>query len=461
MSELSRRRWWETLTPVQLLAICFVAAILAGTFLLWLPFSTTEPISLIDALFTATSSVCVTGLIVVETGTRFTAFGQGVILCLIQLGGLGIMATSTVVLLTLGQRASLRNLIMLREEYTVSGIGSTKKLLLTVGAFTLIAEAIGALILINRFGVDSSGAHHPVWCGIFHSVSAFCNAGFSLFPDSFARYRGDLTVNLALPLLIVVGGLGFPARIDLFRKIRARVRGDRLALSLHAKIVFGATGALLAAGMLTFLALEAPGLEDASFFERVGASWFQSATTRTAGFSTVDFGEASEPTLLVTLVLMIIGGSPGSTAGGIKTTTFVVILAVVAARLRRRQRVEIGKRTIPAAVITKALVVAVLGVALIVFATLLLLLTDGAAVEQSTGRGSFISLLFEVVSAFGTVGLSVLSTAATGSLTWAGKLVIICVMYLGRLGPLVLAQMVLSADKPVKYKYPEEHLLVG
>jgi len=223
---------------------------------------------------------------------------------------------------------------------------------------------------------------------------------------------------------------------------------------------------LLAAGMLAFLALEGPYLRGAPFSERLGAAWFQSATTRTAGFNTLNFGGASEPTLLVTIVLMVIGGSPGSTAGGIKTTTFVVILLVVIARLRGHERIEIGKRTIPGAVITKALVVALLGVVLIVAATVLLLITDGSAVreqalKQGWKHGSFVSLLFEVVSAFGTVGLSVLSTGAAGALTWMGKLVIISVMYLGRLGPLVLAQMVFAQEKPLRYKYPEEHLLVG
>ena len=188
-------------------------------------------------------------------------------------------------------------------------------------------------------------------------------------------------------------------------------------------------------------------------------AWFQSVTTRTAGFNTLDFGTAAEPTLLLTLVLMIIGGSPGSTAGGIKTTTFAVIILVVIARLRGHERVEVGKRTIPPAVITKALVVVVLGAALIVFATLMLLITDGMVPKEDGKTLSFVSLLFEVVSAFGTVGLSVIESG--GVLTWAGKAIIICVMYLGRLGPLLLAQMVFAADRPVQYQYPEEYLLVG
>ncbi len=456
------KSWLDALTPIHLLALCFIVAILFGTVLLLLPFATTSPIGLVDALFTATSAVCVTGLIVVDTGAQFTGFGQVVILALIQFGGLGIMTASTVLLLALGQRVSLRNLNLLRDEYTVTGLGSTRRLLVTIAAFTFVAEAIGAVVLSNRFSADMPTGR-AIWHGVFHSISAFCNAGFSLFSTSFIKYRGDVTINLAMPLLIVFGGLGFPALIGVLHKISARIEGVRVKLSLHAKIVFAATVALLAAGTLAFLVLEGPGEELArkAFSEKLAASWFQSVTTRTAGFNTIDFGDASEPTLLLTIVLMVIGGSPGSTAGGIKTTTFVVILLVVVARLRGHERVEVGKRTIPAAVITKALVVALLGIALIVGATLFLLITDGSGGRLVEGHGNFVSLLFEVVSAFGTVGLSVLDTATTGALTWTGKLVIICVMYLGRLGPLALAQMVLTKDKPLSYRYPEEYLLVG
>ena len=457
-----KRDWLDALTPIQLLALCFVMAILVGTILLLLPFSVAagqKPVSLIDALFTATSAVCVTGLIVVDTGAHFSPFGQGVILALIQFGGLGIMTASTFLFLALGQRSSLRNLILLRNEYTVTGFASAKALIITVAGFTFVMESVGAVVLANRFAAEMP-VGPAIWHGIFHSVSAFCNAGFSLFSESFSGYRQDPTITLAVPLLIIIGGLGFPALIDLFHKVRARLRGTRMALSLHAKIVFAASAALLALGTLAFFAFEGPRaqLRDAPMAEKIGAAWFQSATTRTAGFNTIEFAEASEPALLTTIVLMIIGGSPGSTAGGIKITTFVVILLVVIARLRGHERVEIGKRTLPAAVITKALVVALLGVALIVVATLLLLITDGATAETGPKHGSFVSLLFEVVSAFGTVGLSMINA---GTLTWMGKLIIICVMYLGRLGPLALAQMVLAADKPLKYRYPEEHLLVG
>jgi len=456
------RGWLAGLGPVQLLALFFVAAICVGTVLLLLPFSTTEPISLVDAAFTATSAVCVTGLIVVETGSRFTPFGQGVVLLLIQFGGLGIMATSTFVLLTLGNRSSLRNLIMLRGEYTVSGVGSARRLLLIVGGFTLIAEVAGAFVLSRRFGGVEGLEHHHVWAGIFHSISAFCNAGFSLFQTSFQEYRADLTINLMVPGLIIFGGIGFPALIDVYNKFRLRLRGIRVKLSLHAKIVFIATIVLLVLGTAGFFAFQRPriGPEEASVSERATVAWFQSVTTRTAGFNTLDFGEASDATGFLALVLMVIGGSPGSTAGGIKTTTLVVILLVVLARLRGHERVEVGRRTIPAAVITKALVVAVLGVLLVVFATMLLLITDGPA--RAGGQDlEFVELLFEVVSAFGTVGLSMLTTAETGALTWGGKLIIICVMYLGRLGPLALAQMVFTADKSNRYQYPEEYLLVG
>ncbi len=455
------RQWLNRLSPVQMLAVGFVSLIAVGTVLLLLPFSTKEgPLSLIDALFTATSAICVTGLIVVDTGSRFTPFGQGVILALIQFGGLAIMGTSTFVLLALGQRAFLRNLLMLRGEYTVSGMGSARRLLLTVGLFTLVMESVGAVILSHRFAQEMP-VGRAVWLGVFHSVSAFCNAGFSLFSNSFMDYRADLTINLTIPLLIVLGGIGFPALIDVLTNVHARLKGERLHLSLHAKIVLTATGVLLLLGTLAFLLLNQPSMQGMPFKERITAAWFQSATTRTAGFNTIDFGSVTAPAALVTIVLMMIGGSPGSTAGGIKTTTFVVILVVVLARLRGHERVECGKRAIPAVVITKALVVAVLGVGVVIMATLLLLITDGTTMDVPQQHGVFVSSLFEIVSAFGTVGLSIISTAATGALTWMGKLVIICAMYFGRLGPLALAEMILAADRPLNYRYPEEYLLVG
>jgi trk system potassium uptake protein TrkH len=492
------RDWLNVLEPVQFLVLFFLVAIAVGTALLLVPWATPEgqSISLIDALFTATSATCVTGLIVKDTGSEFTLFGQGVILALIQLGGLGVMTASTMLLLALGERVSLRNLYMLRDEYTVTGLGSARRLFWTILLFTGVAEVIGAVVLSLRFADVPPGelGHDPVWCGVFHSISSFCNAGFSLFPDSFSGFRGDPTVNVSVPLLIIFGGIGFPALIDLLHYLVARRRGQRMALSLHARIVFSATICLLVLGTALFYGLEYKNeLAGAPAGEKLGAAWFQSVTTRTAGFNTIDMGRAAPPTLLLTVLLMFIGGSPGSTAGGVKTTTFVVIILVVYARLRGHERVEAGGRTIPVQVITKALVVALLGIALIAVATLLLLITDGetvrriqsgdgaltsspdktAAISDGTTpaaaaargdgprHGAFVILLFEVVSAFGTVGLSMLSVEATGALTGGGKLLIIVVMYLGRLGPLVLARMVLLKDRPLRYHYPEEYLLVG
>ncbi len=468
MPGLKKASWLDRLSPIQLLALSFLTAIGIGSSLLLLPISTTSPISVIDALFTATSAVCVTGLIVVDTGTRFTPFGQGVILALIQFGGLGIMITSSFLLLVFRRRTSLRNLIMLREEYTVSGFATPVKLILAILTFTFIAQAIGAVVLARRFAEVPELGHNPVWCGIFHSISAFCNAGFSLFDTSFIAYRGDLTINLTIPPLIILGGIGFPAVIGLFQTMRARVRGRRKAMSLHVKIVFMATCMLLLLGTAAYLILESGSgqLAGADSSERLSVAWFQSVTTRTAGFNTLDFADAAEPTLLVTMILMVIGGSPGSSAGGIKTTTFVIILLVVFSWLRGRRRVEANKRTIPDSVVMKALVIALMAVGLILAATLVILLTDGARIQaelEASGAqyGSFVSLLFHVVSAFGTVGLSMLDTAMAGALTWIGKLVIIIVMYFGRLGPLALAQMVLTADRATNYRYPEENLLVG
>lgn len=471
------RDWLNTFSPAQFLAISFLGLIGLGTILLMIPAASVKGVSLVDALFTATSAVCVTGHIVVEPSTTFTFFGQLVIICLIQIGGLGIMATSTFVLLALGRRASLRNLQIIREEYTVTKTGATRSLVLIILGFTLLAEGVGALILLERFHEAGLTGGKAVWYAIFHSVSAFCNAGFSLFPDSFISFKSDIGVNLVVPILIIMGGLGFPAIIDVFHNIKARVKKERMALSIHAKIVVSATAALIVGGMILFYLFEAT-RESGTFGDKLMMSWFQSVTTRTAGFQTIDFGFVSDATILLTMILMFIGAAPGSTAGGIKITTLVVILMVVIGRLRGVTRVEIGGRTIPDVVITKALVVAVLSIGLVIGATMLLLYTDGDNVEKmlaakkieyeanNPGKvpprtDSFSALLFHVVSAFGTVGLGVLDVATTGALTVIGKLVIIVVMYLGRLGPLIFAEMVLASEKPQKYKYPEEYLLVG
>jgi trk system potassium uptake protein TrkH len=445
--------------PAVAIFATFAAMILAGTVLLLLPGAATERLTLVDALFTATSAVCVTGLTVADTGTRFTAFGQVVLLVLFQAGGLGIMTVAMFVALVLGRRVSFRDRMVVEDSMHHTPTAELGRLIRYVFVFTFAVEGVGAALLFLRWrGEFPLG--QAAYLSVFHSVSAFCNAGFVLFPDNFERYRADLWVNAVITLLVIIGGLGFLVNMELRDQVLLRLRGRRpTRLSLHTRIVLAVSAGLLALGMAGYLLTEANNLlRGLPWPERLLAAWFQSVTPRSAGFHTLDYRHASTATLFFTVFLMFVGASPGSNGGGVKTTSLGLLLVLLRARYRGRGRAMVFHRTIPHAVMDRALSVILLS--WIVASVALLLLTVAELGAQPFREGhDFIQLMFETVSAFGIVGLS---TGITPTLSPAGKLLLVLLMFAGRLGPVTVA--LAAGQKPsgrVRFRYAEENVMVG
>lgn len=441
--------------PLRLLAASFLALILAGTALLKLPAATPpdQPIGWIDALFTATSATCVTGLAVRDTGTGFTFFGQLVILALIQLGGLGIMTFSLFVLALFGRKVSLAQRSIL-EQTVASSIGNDlRPLLKLVFLFTFGSEAAGALLLYARWA-PAMGAGEAVWPAVFHSISAFCNAGFGLWRDSLTPWRADVWTVLTVSALIVLGGLGFLTVSEIRRSGRLRSR-----LSVHSRLALVVSGLLIVLGTAAFFLLETNrAFRDLPLGEQILAAFFHSVTTRTAGFNTVDIGALAPGTLFFTMILMFIGGSPGSCAGGIKTTTLGVLAVATATRLKGLRHVNVFARTLASETVRNALTIALFGACVViagVFALILLEIPGGTPEEE---RALFIDYLFETVSALGTVGLS---TGITADLSPASRLLVSLLMFLGRLGPLTIGAAVASAGRAHDWRHPEEEVMVG
>jgi trk system potassium uptake protein TrkH len=447
-------------SPAVVILGSFAAAIAVGALLLSLPAAATERLSVVDAIFTATSAVCVTGLTVVDTGSRLTAFGQVVVLLLFQAGGLGIMTVAMFVVLLLGRSVSFRDHMVIEDSMHHSPTAELGRLLRYVLAFTFVAEVAGAALLWLRWRNDFP-AGRAVYLSVFHAVSAFCNAGFSLFSDSLVRYRADPHVNLVTTLLIVSGGLGFLVNMELRDQVVLRLKGRRPPrLSLHSRIVLTVTASLLVFGMVGFLASESRNLlQGLPLSEKLLASWFQAVTPRTAGFNTVDYGHAATATLFFTIFLMFVGASPGSTGGGVKTTALGLLLLLLRARYRGRARAMAFRRTIPHAVMDRALSVVLLSWILTSAALLLLTATELGSAPHSGAPPDFIQLMFETVSAFGTVGLS---TGITPSLSPAGKMLIALLMFTGRLGPVTVALASgRKAPGRVRFRYAEENVMVG
>jgi trk system potassium uptake protein TrkH len=359
----------------------------------------------------------------------------------------------------LGRKVSFTDRMVIQDSMHHTPKAGVRRLVRYVLAFTLATEAAGAAVLWLRFRGEFP-AGEAVWQSVFHSVSAFCNAGFGLLPDNLARYRGDVLVNLVVTGLIVVGGLGFLVNMELWDQVRDRLRGSRAPLpTLHTRLALTVTAALLVAGTVGFLALEWGNvLRGLPVGERVLAAWFQSVTPRTAGFNTIDYGQVSSDTLFFTIFLMFVGASPGSTGGGIKTTTFGLLVALVVARWRGHGRASVFHRTIPHAVMDRALTLALLAWALVSLSVGLLVATETRGVPFGAAEPRFLALMFEAVSAFGTVGLS---TGLTPSLSGAGKLVLVALMYAGRVGPLTLVLAVGPRTDRGRFRYAEENVMVG
>lgn len=447
-------------SPSLMLIFGFALAIVVGASLLLLDACQTGGgLTVVDALFTATSAVCVTGLVVVDTGTFFSQNGQVVILGLIQLGGLGIMTYSSLLFLLWRRRISLSDRLAMRQT------------LLHDPSFrmaTFLRQVVLACLLLEMLGALSLHLWDPVafepFSALFHAVSAFCNAGFALWGDSLVAWKTHPGINLTFMALIVLGGLGFAVLLELAERlgrIRLRDRADRIAcLSWHSRIVLTTSFWLIAGGALTIYLAEFvlhPG--QFSHAEELLASVFQSVTCRTAGFNTMDIGGLTNISLLVMIGLMFIGGSPGSCAGGVKTTTFRALLSFCLARLRGRRQAVVAKRfALDEASMNDALTLILFVLVLVGLAVLLLSVTEIGAVPHNQTRGMFLEILFECVSAFATVGLS---TGLTPHLTVPGKLVITVLMFVGRLGPIVFISMLHDMQRTERFLWPEKRLPMG
>ena len=441
--------------PARLLAGSFIIMIVVGTILLALPFAmeTGQDIRMIDALFTATSATCVTGLIVVDTASQFSLFGELTILLLIQLGGLGIMALSASAAALLGKRMAVGQKVFMQNMFEQSDYEELKKVIFHIIRFTLVSEVIGAVVLALRFRDNFDSLLEAAYYGIFHSISAFCNAGFALWDDSLIQFADDPIVNTTISVLIILGGIGFTVVGPLFSLVRIwlRYRNNPLKhISMHAQLVLVMTGFLLFGGTLAFFFLESGNaFAELDLSGKLWASFFHSVTARTAGFNTVDLTSFSTASLFFFTLLMFIGASPGSTGGGIKTTTLATLALTAKSMIRKRSDVEFQGRRLPAVVITKSISIFILSLIVIPLSVLTLLITEDA---------TFMETLFEVISAYGTVGLSL---GLTAKLTLFGKLSITLLMFIGRLGPLTVALMAGEGTKSASYRYPKGEVLIG
>lgn len=438
--------------PARLVILGFVMFIIIGTALLLLPFSHTGDISPVDAFFTATSAVCVTGLIVLDTPVDFTGFGQVVILLLIQIGGFGYMTSATIIALLVGKRIGLSERLAMKEELNIVSLEGVVRFAKTVLMATVIFEAVGAVLLTLRFAADLPFGQ-AAWYGLFHSVSAFNNAGFSLFSDNMIGYRNDPIVSLAITALVVIGGIGFVV----IREMGVFTKRHRFRPSLHAKVVLWGTFSLIILGAAVVFAVESfnpATLEGASAGDKALTSLFASATPRTAGFNNLDYSQLAQPTMIMTLIFMFIGGAPGSTAGGIKITTFIIFVAGLVAILKGRRDTVLFHRRLPLEIVSKSVLILTLMALLIAGSFMVLLATETAA---------DFAVLFETTSAAGTVGLSTGDGGArslSALFTPAGKLIICFVMFAGRLGPLTLTYALVRRKKEL-YRYPEGKVIIG
>ncbi len=442
------------ITPTQLIVASFATLIFVGSILLNLPIASknAQPVGLINAIFTATSAVCVTGLVVVDTGTHWTVFGQVIIISLIQIGGLGIMTMSTMLALLVGRRITLRERLLIQEslnQFDLEGlVRLTKNIIIATFAIEILGAVIYSLVFVPEYGIQKG-----IGYGIFHSIAAFCNAGFDIIGDfrSFTPYVNNFIININAMALIVIGGLGFSVWIDIYQIYRDRSLKN---ITLHSKVVLATTVFLILFGAIFIFAVEFnnPGtLKNLPFSGKVLASFFHSVSPRTAGINTLDMTALTTPTKFLSIILMFIGGSPGSTAGGIKTATAAILVLTVIAVVKGREEPEVFERRIPNYLVYRAMAVAAISLSLVVFVTMVLSITEDA---------DFMTLFFETTSAFGTVGLTL---NYSPNLSLIGKIIISITMFAGRVGPLTL--VLAFAQRAIKnkgnLKYPEDRIIVG
>ncbi|MEB3752569.1 Ktr system potassium uptake protein B [Geobacillus icigianus] len=438
------------LDPPKILVLGFALIILAGALLLTLPMATVngKGLPFLDALFTATSATCVTGLVVVDTGTTFTLFGQLVILALIQVGGLGFMTFATLFAFLLGKRISLKERLLLQEALNQLTIEGIVRLVKRIFIFTIVIEGVGGVLLSLRFALDMP-VGRAIYFGFFHAISNFNNAGFDLMGEfrSLTGYVDDPVVSLVVPLLIILGGIGFIVMNEVYEYRQTR------RLSLHTKVVVVTTGWLLLASMALILLLEwnnPKTMGPLSLSGKLLSAFYQAVTPRTSGSNTLNIPDLTQPTLFLIIFLMFVGASPGSTGGGIKTTTFTTLLGAVWSQIRGKEDVVLFRNRIIYDTVYKSLTVTMSGLFVVMLVTMVLTVTE-------SGK-DFLMILFEATSAFGTVGLSM---GLTPELSPLGKMVIILTMFAGRVGPLTIAYAVTLRRQPDPFRYPKGRMMIG
>lgn len=442
------------LSPSQIITLGFLGTILVGAIILALPVSAAkESLTLIDALFTAASAVCVTGLTVIDTPKDLSIFGQIVLLLLIQIGGLGYMTSATILSVVIGKKVGLKQRLVLQEALNVLSMEGLIRFTKGVLKVTFLFELIGAVLLSIRFSVDMD-ITKAVYFGLFHSVSAFNNAGFSLFSDNLIGYRDDIFINIVITTLVVIGGIGFLVISDVYKYIKREVA----RLSTHTKVVLSVTSILIMSGTAAILIFEYFNPQTFASFSlksNLLAAYFHSVTARTAGFNTIDIGLVQSFTLFLIIMLMAVGASPGGTGGGIKTTTFGVMMLGLWSTFRGHQDAVFFERRVPHEIIARAYVIGAMAFLIVNISTLILLLEE---------KSDYLHTLFEAVSAFSTVGLSV-GDGGVRSLSALfsplGKLTVVLTMFIGRVGPLTMGMAIVKKAEMVRLRYPEGKVLIG
>jgi len=454
------KKYTLPVNPVFKIIFSFVILIVAGAFILSMPVSLVKEIKFIDALFISTSAVCVTGLVTVDVPGVFSHFGQFIIAVLIQLGGLGVMTISVTFAFLIGRKLSVRWQFALMDLYSVHSKLSIKSILLRILIYSFTVEMIAAAVLFPEFYAVRGNFAHGLWDAVFHSISAFCNAGFSLYSDNLIGFSHNKLVLSVISAEIIFGGIGFFVmseivhNIYLFWKYRKVKNHPQIILSLHSKIVLTATLFLIILGTAVFFVLErGNSLTGMVISDKLLNAFFQSVTCRTAGFNSVDISILRETSLFLMVGLMFIGGSPGSIAGGVKTTTFWIILSLIYSKFKGVTDLVLWKRTIDKETIEKAMTLLILALFFVSLSTFFLIYFDAFKIKNL-----FLASLFEITSAFGTVGLSV---GITPQMTVVGKIITCIVMLTGRLGPLTLFASLTFNQKTVNLKYPKENIMVG
>ncbi|NLY20115.1 MAG: Trk family potassium uptake protein [Tissierellia bacterium] len=447
MTAFNRKSNKSHLSPPLFLLLGFALVIMVGTFLLNLPMSSQngEPVGLVNAFFTASSATCVTGLTVVDTAAHWTDFGHVVIITMIQIGGLGLMTFSVLFSILLGKSIGLSDRLIIKEQFNLDTLNGLVKLLKYVVLIAFVIEGIGSLIFATKF-IPMYGFGRGLWTSIFHGISSFCNAGFSTIPGNIEPFKSDLLININIMLLVIFGGLGFSVIVEIFSKRKFS------KLSVQAKLVLIISTALILIGAIGFFLMERTNMETIGgegLYTQTLQSFFQSVVARTAGFNSVNLAGLRDSTALLLVIMMFVGGSPGSTAGGLKTTTVATLFLATFSVIRGEKDTVVFNRKIADETIRKSLAIIVIAISLIIMITLILSITEDF---------SYIDILYETVSAYGTVGVT---KGITPELSNIGKIILSCTMYIGRVGSLTMAFAFGRKLKLTKLSYAETNISVG